>query len=89
MKIKRIIFNYRDSLITHEELSLHLYHMLKQLNQHEINSKILLQLIDYCQYDDYIHVKSKFKKNKIFSHAKSVKSTCKFSASPDNFQTLR
>ncbi len=43
----------------HEELKFHLNHMSKRLYQHGINSKISLQLIDYFQYDDYIHVKSK------------------------------
>jgi hypothetical protein len=61
--------------------------MSKRLYQHEINSKISLQLIDYFEHDDYIHVKSKFKTQEILSYSKSIKSTCKLSASPDNFQT--
>jgi hypothetical protein len=59
--------HYRDLFITHEELSLHFHHIPKQLNQHEINSKISLQLIGNFQYDDYIDVKSKFKNEKKFS----------------------
>jgi len=61
--------------------------MMKQLNLLVINSKISHPLIDYSQYDNYIHEKSR---NITLKSSSSIskENTCKFSASPNNFQTL-
>jgi hypothetical protein len=62
---------------------------MKQLNLPVINLKISHPLIDYFQYDNYIHEQSKNKTLKQSSKHKTKQIfTCKFSASPTNFQTL-